>query len=159
MRDIDYEDVKSDDSLSEQEEVDKDSQYEEIKKKLKLSLFNITQVESPLKYYQNLSLLNSGRPKRTSMRKKRVFEMVRASDLEKVGDKKKKREQTLMDINLTFVDELMYIKNDQQEEANFIRKQQRYIQQVVAKCQTIEFHAASKGFEQKVRKVVQSQSI
>ena len=72
--------------------------------------------------------------RKASVQKKRVFEMVKASDLEKGFAMRKKREQTLMDINLTFVDELMYIKNDNQEEAAYVRRQQKYVEKVITKC-------------------------
>lgn len=90
-------------------------------------------MQTPLKYYQNLSSKNKFKRKAKSLRKQRIFEMVKASDLEKV-EGGKKREQTLMDINLTFVDELMYIKNDKQEQQNKEAKQQVYFQRVVQRC-------------------------
>lgn len=51
MRDIDFQDVKSDQSLSNESNIDKDSQYSEIIKKRKMSILNIHAIQSPLKYY------------------------------------------------------------------------------------------------------------
>lgn len=58
------------------------------------------------------------------MKKMPIFEMVTATQMEKL--EVQRRERTLMDINLTFVDELMYIKNEAKNEIQEARRKEEY---------------------------------